>query len=142
MADSYVCLCCADRPVFDGKILAYAHARDVHRELLQDVHVDELFEVKSCTPETDPNASKTGPYFCLCSESCQVRFVQRASVENHLWSQHSIGNPVYGEHFINEVDRFRREAAKRREDEAKADVFAQRLATVVGVTDFLTECGA
>jgi hypothetical protein len=144
VGETYQCLACAERPIFGGKVSAYHHAREVHRGLLEDCHVEELFEVRSgALPDAHEDASP--PFYC-CHEGCDQSRMQTYSIQAHVRTDHGIKAPQHGEDYVSETEKIRREGASQRERERLARVEGDRAArvleTVVGVADFLTECGA
>lgn len=143
MDERRICLACSDRPGFDSKIAAYAHARETHSALLEDCHVDELFEIHTEDPEwagADSDRA-VGPYHC-CAEGCDQTRMQSWTMETHVHEQHGIVNPRRPEHYCTEGDLLRREVEQKQEWDRAGDRFALALVSVDTVGDFLTECRA
>lgn len=138
----YTCLACEDRPCFQNKVSAYGHARANHRGLLDVCHVDELFQIIEAGP--DSREAKAGPFFC--AECGAGPFFQDYAARGHARVDHDAGSdPEYGVHYVSESERIRRQTARARDLRSEAerigDHEAPRFASLVGVADFLTECG-
>jgi hypothetical protein len=139
MERSFHCLVCADRPVFFGRLAAVIHARDCHASLLDDHHIDELFDWREA-PESEGDDDV---WFCKMPGCEGVRGDEDA-IRSHLYSGHNLGNekPLRFVHYWSGDDKIQAEREAAQEAQQLSSRFERQLASIVGVTDFLTECRA
>lgn len=136
----FTCLICQSRPILANKVAAYAHARSEHRSLLDDgVLPEEMFEVHGGV-SIPVNAEADQPHICLFL-GCGAHRHTASAAKNHLSQSHRVYDPVLGVDFAPEEEGLRILTIRKRDARQYGDRAARVLESVLGVRDFLTECG-